>query len=311
MNDVSMKHHGAGIFSVILGYVAASCCDSAIKWASGTYPVAEELALAALFSLLPMTVALVLSGGFAALATRKLKFHILRGTLSLGSSFCGYFALGHMPLADFYAMIFTAPLIITALSAPMTGERVETARWLAVVTGFVGVIVMVRPGSGLAGVGTLGALAAALFYALAVLLVRRMGSSERAVAFGFYGTLVMISGAGAIAFARPDAMLPALSDLPPFAFAGIAMGCAMLGLFSAFRRTPAAVLAPFQYSQMIWGTLIGFAVFNERPDAAVLAGSILVIGAGLFILHRETRPAPAPPSEPTADAEAAPVLAVD
>ena len=304
-----MKHHGAGILSVILGYIAASCCDSAIKWASGTYPVAEELALAALFSLLPMMVALVLSGGVAALATRKLKFHLLRGTLSLGSSFCGYFALGHMPLADFYAMIFTAPLIITALSAPMTGERVETARWLAVVTGFVGVIVMVRPGSGLAGVGTLGALAAALFYALAVLLVRRMGSSERAVAFGLYGTLVMITGAGAVTLARPDAMLPSLADLPPFALAGVAMGCAMLGLFSAFRRTPASVLAPFQYSQMIWGALIGFIVFHERPDATMLAGSVLVIGAGLFILHRETRPGRL--SEPAADAEAAPVLAVD
>ena len=289
-NSVPMKH-GAGIAFVILGYLAASCCDSAIKWASGTYPVAEELVVAALFSLLPMAAALAANGGFAALATAKLKLHLLRGCLSLLSSLSGYYALGHMPLADFYAVVFTAPLFITALSAPLAGERVDAGRWLAVLTGFAGVVVMVRPGSGLAGVGAFGALGAALFYALAVLLVRRMGESEKAVAFGIYGSLVMITGAGAIALARPDVAVPALADLPPFAVAGIAMGCAMLGLFSAFRRTPVAVLAPFQYSQMIWGALIGFTVFGERPDAAVLAGGVLVVGAGLYILHRETRPA--------------------
>ncbi len=285
-----MKHE-AGIASAILGYFAASCCDSAIKWASGTYPVAEELTVAALFSLIPMAAALILGGGLAALRTRKLKLHALRGGLSLLSSLSGYYALGHMPLADFYAVVFTAPLFITALSAPLLGERVDTTRWLAVLTGFAGVVVMVRPGSGLAGVGTLGALGAALFYALAVLLVRRMGESEKAVAFGVYGSLVMIAGAGALALARPEAALPALADLPPFAFAGIAMGCAMLGLFSAFRRTPAAILAPFQYSQMIWGALIGLTVFGEQPDATVLAGGTLVVGAGLYILRRETAPA--------------------
>ena len=281
--------HGAGIAFVVLGYLAASCCDSAIKWASGTYPVAEELALAALFSLIPMAASLAWNGGFKALATRKLKLHLLRGCLSLLSSLAGYFALGHMPLADFYAVVFTAPLFITALSGPFNGENVGLFRWLAVLTGFAGVVIMVRPGSGLAGPGTLGALAAALFYALAVLLVRRMGESEKAVAFGVYGTLVMIAGGGLIALLRPETTLPALADLPAFALAGIAMGCAMLGLFAAFRRTPAAILAPFQYSQMIWGTLIGFAVFGERPDATMLAGAALVVGAGLAILHRETR----------------------
>lgn len=255
--------HGTGIAFAILGYLAASGCDSAIKWASGTYPVAEELAVAALFSLAPMAVAVVASGGLAALVTAKLKLHLLRGSLSLLSSLCGYYALGHMPLADFYAVVFTAPLFITALSAPLAGERVDGGRWLAVLTGFAGVVVMVR----------------------------RMGESEKAVAFGVYGSLVMIAGAGAVALARPDATLPALTDLPALAFAGIAMGCAMLGLFSAFRRTPVAVLAPFQYSQMIWGALIGLAVFGERPDAAVLAGGVLVVGAGLYVLRRETRPA--------------------
>ncbi|MEI6559838.1 MAG: DMT family transporter [Rhodospirillaceae bacterium] len=282
--------HGPGIAFVLLGYLAASACDSAIKWASGRYPVAEELVLTALFSLIPLALALAMSGGWAVLATRKLPWHLLRGGFSLASSFAGYYALGHMPLADFYALIFTAPLIITALSAPLAGERVDLARWLAVLAGFVGVVVMVRPGSGLAGFGALGALGAALFYALAVLLVRRMGESEPAVAFGVYGSVVMIAGSAAVALARPDLTLPALADLPVFAFAGIAMGCAMLGLFGAFRRTPAAVLAPFQYSQMIWGTLIGFTVFGEQPDAAVLAGGALVVGAGLYVLRRERRP---------------------
>ncbi len=285
--------HAAGIGFVLLGYLSASACDTAIKWASGSYPVAEELAVSALFSLVPLTVAAACVGGFSVLATRKLKLHLVRGSLSFLSSLAAYYALGHMKLADFYAMVFTAPLFITALSAPLTGERVDLRRWMAVLTGFAGVVVMVRPGSDLAGVGTLGALGAALFYALAVLLVRRMGESEQAVTCGIYGSLVMIVGSSALALSQPGLTLPTLTDLPAFAFAGIAMGCAMLGLFSGFRRTPAAILAPFQYSQMIWGTLVGFVVFGERPDTSVMAGGLLIISSGLYVLVMPNAPSAA------------------
>ena len=113
-----------------------------------------------------------------------------------------------------------------------------------------------------------------------------MGGREKAVAFGCYGALVMVCGAGLL---LPALELPSRHDLMLFAVSGIGMGSALLCIFAAFGRAPAAVLAPFQYSQMIWGVLAGLFLFGEWPDRAVALGSGLVVGAGLYILYRETR----------------------
>ncbi len=286
---------GVGIALVVAGYLVSSVSDSAVKWVAGGYPVVEVLFFSALFSLVPMVAATLFCGGARALATRRLPVHLIRGTLAFGGYLCGYYAIGHMPLADFYAAVFTAPLFITALSATIAKEPVDLPRWLAVATGFAGILVMVQPGSGSHGMGagTIAALVGSFLYALSVLLVRRFGGTESAAAFGVYGTLVAVAGSGAL---LPAVLVPPLvSDLPLFALAGFGMGTALLCIFAAFRRAPAAVLAPFQYTQMIWGVLVGLLMFGERPDSAVVAGSVLVIGSGLYILYRETRCRPIDP----------------
>ena len=279
-----------GIAFVALAYVLFSVSDAAVKWVIGGYPTVEVMFFAALFSLLPMVTATVARGGLATLATRRLPLHLTRGALALAGSLSGYYALGHMPLADFYAAVFTAPLFITALSAAIAQERVDRPRWLAVGFGFLGILVMVRPGSGTAGLATAAALSGAFFYALSVLLVRRMSNTESTAAFAVYGTLVSIGCTGA---ALPFVLVsPTGVHLSLFALAGVTMGCALLLVFGAFRRAPAAVLAPFQYSQMVWGVLFGLLLFNEHPDHMVALGSLMVIASGLYILHRETRTMP-------------------
>ncbi|MEI6985583.1 MAG: DMT family transporter [Rhodospirillaceae bacterium] len=273
------------IFLVVSGYVLASTSDSAVKWVSGDYPVAEVLFFSALFALVPLSIAIVVGGGWTILATRRLPLHLLRASIGLAGYFFGIYALGHMPLADFYAAVFTAPLFMTALSVPITGERVERSCWLAVAIGFAGVVVMARPGSGLAGYGTLAALCGSLCYALGVLLVRRMGGTEKAVSFSFYGVAMMLAGAGAVM--APVFVIPTWPDLSVMALAGVSMGCFQLCAFAAFRRAPTAVLAPFQYLQMIWGVMIGLLVFGEHPGGAVAVGCVLVVGSGLYILYCE------------------------
>ncbi|MEI8393445.1 MAG: DMT family transporter [Rhodospirillaceae bacterium] len=282
----SATRNSVGIALITFGYLLASASDSAVKWVSGGYPVSEIVFFSAMFSLVPFAVAVVAGGGIGVLTTRRLKLHMLRGALSLCSTFSGYYALGHMALADFYAVVFTAPLFITSLSVPINGERVDLSRWLAVVAGFVGVLIMVRPGGDVAGLGALGALGAAFFYALAVLVARRMGDTESGASFGFYGNLVLLAGAGSIMLS--EFVSPPPLDLLALALAGIGMGAFLLLLFAACRRTPASVLAPFQYTQIIWGVLIGFLVFGERPEVTVAVGGVLVVGSGLFILYRET-----------------------
>ncbi len=287
-----------GIAVVVLGYVLFTMSDSAVKWLSGGYSVPEIVFFTALFSILPMLVATVVCGGPAVLGTGRPGLHLVRGGLGLTGCLCGYYAIGHMPLADFYAVVFTAPLFITALSAVIAQESVGRRRWLAVALGFAGVLVMVQvdsgpgsePGLGLAGTGTLAALGCALCYALSVLLVRRMGGRETAVAFGTYGALVMVGGAGLLL--PSGVMIPDRHDLLLFAVGGIGMGAALLCVFTAFGRVPAAVLAPFQYTQMIWGVLVGLFLFGERPDHAVIAGSLLVVGSGLYVVYHESRAVP-------------------
>lgn len=283
---------GAGITLVVSGYALFSASDTAVKWVSGTVPLAEIMVLTALFALAPVLTVALVTGGRAALATRRPGVHALRGLLSVSGTYGGYYALGHMPLADFYAGVFTAPLFITALSAPLLGERVDLPRWLAVVAGFSGVLIMARPGAGLIGPGALGALACAFFYALSVLLIRHTGGTERAVTFCVYGYAATLAVSAIALAATGSAVVPSWVDLRTLALAGGFSGCAMLCVVQAFRRVPPAVLAPFHYTQMIWGVLIGLFVFGEWPESVLATGGALVIGSGLFILYRETRPAP-------------------
>ena len=278
---------GSGIALVVLGYALASMGDTAIKWLGEGIPLTEIIFFAALFALLPVAVAAAVSGGRAVLVTRRLPLHGLRAVLTLAGCYCGYYAIGHMPLADFYAAVFTAPLFITALSAPLAGERVDLPRWLAVLVGFAGIVAMVRPGAGMAALGTLGALGGAFFYALSVLLVRRMGGTEKAVTCCLYGYLVTLGLTAPLLL--PVFVPPGRVELGTMALCGLANGCSLLCIFAAFRRAPAAVLASFHYTQMLWGVAVGLLVFGEMPDSALAAGGSLVVGSGLYILYRETR----------------------
>lgn len=277
----------SGIAFCVSGYLLATATDTVIKWLSPTYPLAQIIFFNGLFGLMTVLGVAVATGGTGQVRTRRLGLHVLRSAMALAGFFTGYYGLGHMPLADFYALVFTAPLFITALSVPVLGEKVDAARWGAVAVGFLGVSVMASP-SGDAGItGVLAVLAGSLFYSGAVLLVRRAGETEKAATFAFWGNLVAMAGSGVLLPGRFIAPPPA--DLGLFVLGGIGGSLALLCLFAAFRRTPAAVLAPFQYTQMLWGVLVGWILFGEWPSSSMAFGGVLVMGAGLFILWRETR----------------------
>lgn len=282
---------GPAIFLIVLGYALLSAGDTVVKWVSGAIPLPEIIFFNAIFGLVPVLgMAARAQGGLRSLATRRMHLHLLRGAFSVGGYFFGYYALGHMHLADFYAVAFTAPLFVTTLSAPVLGERVDGARWAAVVIGFAGVVIMVRPGGGVEGEALLGAaaiLVGALLFAFQLLLARRMGGTETASAVCFYSFVITASATA----------VPMVADfIPPdrvawecFTLCGLFNGFGLLCIVAAFRRAPAAVLAPFHYTQMIWGVLVGLLLFGEWPGPALAAGGSLVVGSGLFILFRETR----------------------
>jgi drug/metabolite transporter (DMT)-like permease len=277
---------GAGIGLGALAFALFTLMDTAIKWLSSGYPVIELVFFNALFALIPVSLTTLRRGGLARLRTRRLHLHVLRGAFGLGGGFLAFYAYSRLPLADAYSIIFATPLLITALSVPILGEQVGWRRWSAVAVGFVGVLVMLRPGVAPVGPGSLAALGAACASALAILLVRKLSATESTASIALYSNLTGLLVTGSL---LPfHWVVPSLGDLLLMAAAGLIGGSALLILISAYRRAPAALVAPFQYSQMVWAILLGFVIWGDVPDPARLLGAAIVASSGLFIVYRET-----------------------
>lgn len=281
-----MRPVTAGMLCALFGAACFVGMDSCVKLLAGRLPVLQTTFLIALIAPLPSLLWSLRHGGLGRLATRRPALQLARGLLMLLGTLGFFLAVSHMPLADAYALMFTMPLMITGLSRPLLGERVDPARWVAIVVGLAGVLIMLRPGGGLLGAYAFAALGGALCYALVNLIVRRAGAGETAEAFVVWGNLTMAAGA---ALVQPWLWTtPALADLPILLLGGVLGGLAFLLVALAFQKAPAAVAAPFQYTQMIWGVLLGLVLFGDRPDPFVVLGGAVVIAAGLVILQRET-----------------------
>ncbi|MGH6915037.1 MAG: DMT family transporter [Geminicoccales bacterium] len=277
---------GAGLGLGALAFALFTCMDTMIKWLSAGYPVHELVFTNALFALLPIAVLTLRPGGLARLRTRRLALHVLRGVCGMGGAFLAFYAYSQVPLADAYAIIFATPLLITALSVPVLGEQVGWRRWSAVGVGFVGVLIMLRPGTAPVGPGSLAALGAACASAFSILLVRKLSVTETTAGIALYSNLTVVAAMGVLlAF---DFVVPDPGDLLLMAASGLVGGTALLVLIAAYRRAPAALVAPFQYSQMLWALLLGFVIWGDLPDPAKLVGAAIVATSGLFVLYRES-----------------------
>ena len=192
-----------------------------------------------------------------------------------------------MPLADVFGIAFTSPLFVTALSVPLLGERVGIRRWSAVSVGFIGVLIMVRPDSGIVDWTSWIALFSTFLYALALVFLRNLGKTESTVSIVFYVTLTTtIASALTLPF---QWVTPGPLDAVLLVAIGLMGGSAQLAITRAFRLAPAAVVAPFDYTALVYVRIIGYVVWDEVPTAMFLVGAAIVIASGLYILYRETR----------------------
>ncbi|CAK0777027.1 S-adenosylmethionine uptake transporter [Azospirillaceae bacterium] len=280
--------HLRGIGLSVLGFGCFSMMDAIVKQLSGRYSVPQILFFNALFAIIPILILATRSSeGLATLKTCRLKWHVARGSCGVCAGFLGFYAIGRLPLADFYALVFSAPLFITAISSLILGEHVGWRRWVAVIIGFCGVIIMLRPGDGVVSTASWAAVIAAFLFATGMMIVRWMRNTESSLSFALYGNLANLC---VTTFIMPSAFVtPSWRDLGLSALCGGFGFCALISVITAFRIAPAATVAPFQYSQMLWGVLIGVLIFGEQPDAWLAVGGGIIIGSGLFILHRETQ----------------------
>lgn len=279
---------GLGIATMLAGVFALATMDAMAKWLAASYSVAQVVFFRSLFAIPLILLLAHASGGLRLLVKTKHPWvHLARGLVAAVATFAFFTSLRYMPLAEAWAIAFAAPLIVTALSWPLLGERVGWRRWAAVLVGFLGVLVVVRPGMATFQPAALLALVTAMGYGLILITARKYAPSESTPTLVFYTTVVPLVAAAA--FLPAQWQTPEAFDWVLFAGMGLLGGAAMLLLTQAFRLAPAAIVAPFDYTALIWSVGWGWLIWNELPDAYGWVGAALVVTAGLYVVHRETR----------------------
>ena len=273
-----------GILLALGSFAVFTAMDTSIKLLSDRYATLQIMAINAAIAAAIAAVVALRRGGRAQLRTTRPGMHLMRGCLSVVGAWLGFHAYARLPLADVYAIFFAMPLIISALSVPLLGERVGWHRWAAIVTGFAGVFVMLWPSGEAIQLAALGAVVAAFINAFVTILVRVV-RGDPPETFAVYGNLTVAILTGAtLPFVW---VTPTLPDWLLLVFCGSCCGTGFLLLVAAYRMAPAAVIAPFQYSQMLYALVIGAVLFGSWPDARMLLGAAIVVLSGLYVLHRE------------------------
>ena len=259
--------------------------DLCAKWLLADYSLPQFIFLRSIFGLLFFLFSARFHGGFGSLKTNRWPWHFLRTLLATGAMFGFFYGLSRMPLVNALTIAFTAPLFVTALSVPFLGEHVGWRRWLAVVVGFIGVLIVLRPGAGMFTPAALGVIIAALCYAGLALTARKLAATESTFALSVYVVTgpFLISGATL----PGNFTIPTLTGWFLFALAGLCSVFAWFGIIGGYRRAPPAMLAPFEYTALIGAATAGYLIWNEIPDLWVIAGGLVIIASGLFIVYRE------------------------
>lgn len=287
------------IKAVLLKLVSAlmfAVMSALVRWLSETVPVGQIVFYRSAFAILPVAVIYAWRRELmAAVRTNRPLGHVGRGLISVGGMYLNFAALARLPLAEATALSFAAPLITVALAALFLKERVRIYRWSAVGVGFVGVIVMLLPhldfthftanGATAGALGALFAIAAAVCNAGSVIQTRRLTDTETTSSIVFYFSLICaIAGLATYPLGWQSTTGWQLAALVSI---GILGGLAHLLLTESYRYAPASLVAPFDYTAILWAFVLGYAAFGEVPTPIVFIGAAVVVGAGLFVIWRE------------------------
>jgi drug/metabolite transporter (DMT)-like permease len=298
-----------GIASLTFGVMLFSTQDAIIKSISHDHAVTLAMAIRCIVALPLLLLMVHLECGIAKLRSPLFWALVMRGGTLLVAYTTYYMALPALPLAEAIALFFAAPIIVTILSVPMLGEKVSGQSWAAIALGFIGVLIILQPGTALFNPAALFSLVSAATYALAMVIARRLGVSESATVMAFYQNAVYFLGAVLIAaffavagidqlghpsldfLVRPWAW-PNSYDLFLMGICGAIAAVAMSLLTNAYRMADANLVTVFEYTGMFWAPLWGFLFFNEIPQWTTIAGLTLIFGAGLVSLRLATSQSP-------------------
>ena len=296
-----------GIGCVVAAVTIFSTQDMAIKWLSGGYPLHEIIFIRAGVAMcLTLAILVPLEGGYRNLLSKQIPLHLLRGFALVIGNMTFFTSLASLPLAEAVAVFFTAPLIITVLAVPMLGEKIGLQRVTAVLTGLIGAITIIRPGSSAFQIAALLPLGAAVAYSLMTIMTRKLGPAEKASTMSFYLQLMFIVASSAMWLVAGDGRFsgggnasvefllrawvwPSNTDLAIIGAIGCLNAVGGYLISQGYRTCEAGLLAPFEYVAIPLAVLWSVLIWNDWPDAIAWSGILLICSAGIFVAFRESR----------------------
>jgi drug/metabolite transporter (DMT)-like permease len=276
-----------GVLNALAAFAVFSIHDVVVKFLGGQYAPFQIIFFSTLLSFPLITLMLMRDPTQGHLRPVHPWWVALRTVAGVVTGTSAFYAFSVLPLAQTYAVLFATPLLITVLSIPILGEQVRFRRWIAVIVGLIGVIIVLRPGSSDLGLGHFAALTAAFGISLASIIVRKIGREERSVVLLLYP---MVANFTVMAFILPFVYRPMpIGDLGLIGVISLCGFAAGLLLIVAYNNSEATIIAPMQYSQIIWAAIFGYWIFGEGIDPATFLGASIVILSGLYIVFRESR----------------------
>lgn len=292
-----------GILCLVAGIAVFSVQDLILKLISGDYPLHQAMMLRSLAAV-PCLLIIVrwFDGGFGGLLSPTWPAMLGRGLLNFSAYTAYYLALAALPMATTVALYFTAPLLITVLSVVILHERVSARRWLAVLAGFGGVVLMVRPGGALFDWAALLPIFCGFAYAASMIMARTMGTRDSAAAMAFWGNIAFLICAAALslafgwggdggdihpslAFLTRGWVMPTPRDLAMMTSCGVIAAVGLTLLTQAYRIAQSSVVAPFEFTFAFWGILWGWLFWGDLPDAYGWLGIAVIVAAGVYVLR--------------------------
>ncbi len=285
MRPASPSDNRLGAICGLIAFASFAVHDVIVKQLSATYSTFQIVFFSALLSFPVITLVLMGDHKPGTLRPAHPWWLALRCVCGVISGLCAFYALGQLQLSEFYAFIFAAPLLITLLAIPILGETVRLRRGIAVLVGLVGVLIVLRPGTTPISAGHIAALVAAATSAMASIIVRKIGNDERGVVMILYPMMTsLIVTALVLPFVYVEVPL---SDLGLLAVDSVLVLIAMGLLVVAYSRADAILVAPMQYSQIVWATLFGVFLFDEYPAWQTYLGIAVIALSGVYIIKRE------------------------
>jgi drug/metabolite transporter (DMT)-like permease len=276
-----------GIVCLLIAGAILAFTDGLSKYLTADYPPGEIMFFRASFVFVPIAIMTWRRGGLQSLRVVNWKAQLARGLSALITSFLFMVAVKHMPLADITAIVFASPIVLTAMAPYFLGERVGWRRWVAVIVGFGGILVMIRPGADVILWPSLLALASTVMVSFRDIATRWLAKTDTT-------NSIMVCTTGCIALGGLSTIvfgwrMPDQEGFLLLMGTGMLQGIGHYFLVSAFIHGEAVVVAPFRYFAMLWATIYGYLMFDDIPGLATITGAAIVIGSGLFIFYREAR----------------------